>query len=222
MRCEKCNVEVGSSNVCPLCHQKLDDNPNIHIVKNFPPKQKHRPLPLKISVTNIYLIAAFVISLISIMVCYLVKPITYHWCWFLVATLAYGYLLLANTVYSHSEIGAKIFIQGACLISLSYIFDAVFGTAIATEYCLPIIISLMIAILGLNLIVFRKHNRSLFVSCTFMSLLGFIPIILYLCDVTALFIPAIISAVIGGLTLILCLAFGIKRLKEQLAKVFNM
>lgn len=222
MRCDKCNVEIGESNICPLCHQKLDEHPNVHIVNNFPPKQKHRPLPPKISVKNIYLIVALVLSIICILACYLVKPFTYHWCWFVFALLAYGYLLIANTIFSNSEIGAKIFMQGGFLIALGYIFDAIFVTAIATSYLLPIIISLMIAISGLNLIIFYKHNRSLFVSCNFISLLGFIPIILYACGVTTVLIPAIISAVLGGLTLTLSIAFGLKRLKEQFAKVFHM
>jgi len=34
--------------------------------------------------------------------------------------------------------------------------------------------------------------------------------------------PAIVSAVFGGITLILSIGFGIKKLKEQYTKVFHM
>lgn len=221
MRCEKCNVQIGDNNICPICHSKLDEN-KVTINNNYPPKQKPRPLPPKISVKNIYLIVAVAIAAICILTCYLVKPLTYHWCWFVVAILVYGYLLIANTIFSHSEIGAKIFLQGASLIALSYIFDAVFGTKIATDYSLPIIISLMIITAALNLIIFYTHNRSLFVSCIFMSLLGFLPIILYVSNMTAMLVPAIIPAVLGGITLTFDIAFGIKKLKEQLSKVFHL
>lgn len=222
MRCKKCNIQVENGNVCPLCHQSLDGNPNIQIVSDYPPKQKPRPLPRRISVKNIYLIVAIVVALLSILLCYLVKPFTYHWCWFVVAVLVYGYLLIGNTIYSNSEIGAKIFMQGACFIALGYIIDAIFRTALATHYVLPIIISLMIATAGINLLIFYKHNRSLFISCIFMSLFGFIPIILYACEQTFVLIPAIISAVLGGVTLLCSIIFGIKRLKEQFEKVFHL
>lgn len=221
MRCNKCGVEIGESNICPLCHQKLDNDSKITIINNFPPKQKPKPLPPKISIKNIYLIIALAVAIITICCCYLIKPFTYHWCWFVVAILAYGYLLIANTIFSHSEIGAKIIMQGICLIALCYIYDAIFKTYVATPYCLSIIISFMIAISGLNLIIFYKHNRSLFVSCNFISLLGFLPIILN-CFYDVALIPAIIAASLGGLTLLCSVIFGIRRLKEQFEKVFHI
>lgn len=220
MRCNKCNVEVKNGNICPLCHQKLDID-DIKIVTDYPPKRAKQKLPLRFLPKTIYLFVAIVTAISCIIANYCITP-SVLWCWFIVATLTYGYLLIANTIYSNTEIGAKIFLQGASLIALCYIYEAIFKTAVATSYCLPIIISFMIIVSGGLLILFFKHNRSLFVSCNLISILGFIPIILYACKVTNVLAPAIISAVFGGITLILSLGFGIKRLKEQYSKVFHM
>ena len=219
MRCNKCNVEVKNSNVCPFCHQVLDDNePNIQ--SEYPPKQEKRPLPLRLSPKNIYLVIALIASLICIIVNYFTER-DVLWCWFMIAVFAYGYLLIANTIYSATEIGAKIFLQGASIVSLAYIYEAIFKTNIATGYCLPIIITSMIIVSGCLLIIHYKHNKSLFVSCGLISLLGFIPIIIYACKATSVLIPAIICAVIGGITLLSSIIFGIKHLKEQYSKVFH-
>ena len=221
MRCNNCNVEIGESNICPLCHQ-IADKDNVTVVKcEYPPKQEKRPLPLRVSPRNIYLIVGIIASIISIIVCYITHS-TVLWCWFVVPLLAYGYLLIGNTIFSNTEIGTKIFLQGAVLTALCYIYESIFKTHVATGYCLPIIITSMIIISGTMLILFYKHNRSLFVSCNFISLLGFIPIILFASGVTDILIPAIISAAVAGFTLICSVAFGLKRLKEQFEKVFHL
>lgn len=221
MRCNNCKVDIGDSNICPLCHEIINKDNATEIKCEYPPKRKKRPLPLIISPRNIYLIIAVFISLISIIVCYVTHS-TALWCWFVVSLLAYGYLLIGNTIFSNTEIGTKIFLQGTCLISLCYIYEAIFKTQVATAYCLPIIISAMIIVCGSMLILFYKHNRTLFVSCNLISVLGFIPIILYACNVTSILIPAIISAAIGGFTLICGIAFGLTKLKEQFEKVFHI
>lgn len=220
MRCNNCGVEIGDNNICPLC-QMIVDGTVVEIKNEYPPKQEKRPLPLKVSPKNIYLIVALIASIISIIVCYMTASTTL-WCWFMVAVFAYGYLLIGNTIYSNSEIGAKIFLQGACLISLCYIYEANFKTNVATSYCLPIIITFMIIISGAMLTIFYKHNKSLFVSCNFISLTGFLPIILYACNITTILVPAVISAIVGGITIICNLTFGIKKLKEQFSKVFHL
>ncbi len=221
MRCNYCNVDIGDNNICPLCHKKVDENSAIQIKTEYPKKQAKRPLPLKVSPKNIYLIIAIIASIVSILICYL-TPTTTLWCWFMVAVFAYGYLLIGNTIFSNSEIGTKIFLQGSCLIALGYIYEAIFKTTVATSYILPIVITFMIIVSSAMLTIFYKHNRSLFVSCCLMSLLGFLPIILYACKVTTTLVPPVISAVTGGSALILSLTFGFKKLKEQFEKVFHI
>lgn len=219
MRCNKCNLEIKDGNVCPFCHQVVDGNPP-QIKSEYPPKQKKRQLPLRLSVKNIYLVIAVILAIVCITTNYLTNR-EVLWCWFIFAVFAYGYLLIANTIYSVTEIGAKIFLQGASLIGLSYIYDAIFDTSFSTSYCLPIIITSMIIVSGGLLILKSKFNKSLYLSNGLLSLLGFIPIILYATNCTDVMTPAIISAVCGGICLIATIIFGVKLLKEQSFKVFH-
>lgn len=221
MRCDKCNVEIGESNICPLCHENIQKGEITIIKSEYPPKQAKRPLPMRISPKTIFLIIAVIAATICILVNYLTDT-TYLWCWFMTALFGYCYLTIANTICSETEIGAKILLQGATLVALSYIYDAIFRMHIATGYCVPIIISLMIVSSVASLIAKYKYNRSLFVSCNIISVLGFIPIILYACKLTDILIPAIVCAVVGGISLICSLSFNAKRLKEQYSKVFHM
>lgn len=220
MKCNKCNVEIGDSNICPLCHSIAGNNEHIIIKNNYPPKQGKRPLPLKLSPKTIYLIIALIASVACIIANYLTKT-NVLWCWFMVSVFAYGYLMIANTIFSNTEFGAKIFLQGAALIALSYIYDAVFKTKVATNYCLPIIISAMIIINGALLLIYHKHNLSLFVSSIFISLLGVLPIILYACKVITILAPPVVAVVLGGISFILVIAFSAKQLKVQFKKVFH-
>lgn len=219
--CPDCGVQIGGSNICPLCHKIVTEDKNIVINSNYPAKGPKRPLPLHLSPKTAYLVLAIIASIVCIAVCYLV-PSPALWCWFIVPVLFYGYFVIGNTIFSKTEIGAKIFMQGVCLVALSYIYDAVFKTKFATDYCLPIIISVMIAICAICLIVLHKNNRTLFVSCNLISLFGIIPIILYACGVTNVLIPAVIAVSLGGLTLLCSLIFGLNKLREQIAKVFHM
>ena len=62
MRCNNCKVDIGNSNICPLCHEIINKDNVTEIKCEYPPKREKRPLPLIISPRNIYLIIAVFIS----------------------------------------------------------------------------------------------------------------------------------------------------------------
>lgn len=226
MRCEKCNVELyGDVDICPLCHNKIllteEEKKQIKPLY-YPPKSTKKKIHKHLTPKAIYLFVACIIFIACVTTNYLTST-TFLWCYLVGASLLYGFVILAHTVLSHSGVGVKIFIQGASIALLCWIFEIIIKRPNLTfDYSLPIVLTVVILVIAGFLIFTAKRNRSLIISSIMLCLLGYLPIILFAFGVTNVLLPSLITAILASINLVGTIAFGIFDIKEQFSKVFHI
>lgn len=223
MRCKYCNVELyGDNNICPLCHNKIEENNNEELKKPYyPPKQKHKKNIYIYKINSFYIILSLAIFLICITINYLTST-NILWCYMVGIVLFYGYILFRHTIQSHSGVGSKIFIQGLSIWAVL----AVFNTQIDSDlfifnYALPIIIALSIIVQVICLLILFKKDRSLFLSTITLSICGFLPIILYGIKISNILLPSLLTAVLSSIVIITTFILGYKDIKNQAKRLFH-
>lgn len=188
----------------------------------YPPKRAKKHIHTHFTLNSIYLFVSMLIFLACITINYLLDT-SFLWCYLVGAAALYGYIIIAHTVQSHSGVGTKIFVQGCSVAFLSWLVQIIIHKKnLIFNYNLPIILGCLILVLAGFLIFTARHNRSLLLSSILLSLIGYIPIILYACGVATVLIPSLITAILASITLIGTVAFGIFDLREQFSKVFHI
>ncbi|MDR1906186.1 MAG: DUF6320 domain-containing protein [Clostridiales bacterium] len=224
MRCYNCGVEVrGRVNVCPLCHNKLEEeeNPGEDVFPVFPKGRTEK----KISFNRVFWFVFF--NAVSICVAVNIIFETQFWSMIVAAGLIYVYVLIKNTILSRTEISKKFFFQ---TIVLSTIFIAIwlaffkqdgYNMSWVFEYVLPILYAVSALAYGI-LIFFRVHNFNDYIIYElFIIILGVMPLVLFFCGVIKLGIPALICFFVCLFVFLSNLIFSWKFVINELKRRFH-
>ena len=230
MRCKYCNIEVnGNAIVCPLCHEKLEGEPN-GVFAEYPPKKsepvnKHSHFTFK----HIYIFVAVTLFLVSVAINLIYSP-TVQWFWLIAILGVYLYILVYNTILSSNSIGAKIFLQGLCIFLIIYatygVLNDIAGTTTSANWLLDYALSTVILLSLISIIIYTlimvRNNYSLLIDINFISLMGFVPIILYACKLIINPTLAIACAILSSLVIVGSILFGRKELASEFKKKFHI
>lgn len=223
MHCKYCGVEVESDTfVCPLCHEKMEiDDTVLPINGLFPPKRKKQAVRKKISVFTWYCFIALVLFVVSVAIDFAVTDGP-HWSYAVGAGIVYGAFLIKFVIMARSSVGVRVFWQLIAMTVTGLIFGVVFNEFdIVIKYVLPSIIMVSIIVQSSFSVFYAKRKRSIFLSSMVISLLGFVPIILYACKVESELWLAIASAVLGAGALIGNIVFGNKKIAFEVQKRYH-
>lgn len=227
MRCKYCNVEIeGQAVVCPLCHEKLAQDPQSDAqVPTYPPKRLHRHPHTHFTFTNIYLFVSAVLFFIGMTIALVLTP-QVQWFWMIALIALHGYLLVRYTILSARSIGMKIFLQACMILILLVAADRIFLPLAeetptldwTLEIALPAILGVSTIVMGVLTAVYARRRPSVLMDCILLSSLGFLPLILYATDDLTSPYAAIACAVLSGIAILCCVVFGRKEIAQEFSK----
>lgn len=229
MRCKYCGVEVDDdSKICPLCHELLeDDGAPTHV--NFPPKtpaSMKRKKPSRFSFNNVYIAVSALILILCIPLNLVLTP-DVMWFSIVIAVLLYGYLTVVNTVMSNSSLWIKIFCQIVMICLILWAAQSVLNPLMGErnnwllDFALPIILTLSVIALGVTAARLMDKEPSLLVDNLLISLIGFLPIILYAAGAIDEIVPTAVCTSVCMLSLIGFIAFARDELWAEIVRRFH-
>lgn len=224
MRCKFCNVEVDcETRICPLCHEKLvPDETQEKLSPAFPQRtaKSKRPLRTHFTPTNIYLALSCILFVVAIAVNFGMQQPT-KWCWIVGAVLMYGFLTMRNTVMSNHSAWIKAFWQIVMICLILWLAQVVFDDIMTDtnwllDLALPVIIMVSVLTLGIISCIVVRKNKALLYDTLFLSLIGFVPLILY---AVGLVKSVLASAICAGLCAAVLICVVIFARKELIAEM---
>lgn len=223
MRCKYCKVEVISDTfICPLCHEKMEIDETVLPPNGlFPPKRKKPSQPKRTSVFTWYCFFSLLLFIISIAIDWTI-PIGVHWSYAVGAAILYGAFLIKFVIMARTSVGVRVFWQLIAMTVTGLIFGVILdGFDIVIKYLLPAIIMVSIIVQSSFSVFYAKRKRSIFLSSMVISLLGFVPLIIYGCGVASELWLAIASAVLGAGALIGNIVLGNKNIAFEFQRRYH-
>ena len=225
MRCKFCNVEVDcKTHICPLCHEKITPEEGENLSPAFPPKteRSQRKRHTHFTVTNIYLAASTIMFIVALAVNLGLHQPT-KWFWMVGAVLIYGFLTMRNTVMSNNSAWIKAFWQIVMISLILWLAQVVFDDVMEDTYwlldlALPLIIMISVLTLGIISCAVVRKNKALLYDTLFLSLIGFVPMILFAFGLVQ---KVLVSAICAGFcaAVIACvIIFARKELVEEMER----
>ena len=209
---------------CKYCGVSIDDDSKN---TNFPPKtEKARKPGSRVNFHNLYISIAILVAGVCVAINLTLTPDVY-WFTIVMAVLAYGYLTVANTVMSNSSIWIKIFWQILMITLILWAAQSVLNPLFdesanwLLDIALPVILGISVVALGITAASLIRKEPSLLVDNLLISLIGFLPIILYAANVIESVIPAAICAGLCGLSIVCFIAFARDELWAEIVRRFH-
>lgn len=229
MRCKFCNIEVDcKSHICPLCHEKLESSENDKKTDYaFPPKcEKNIKKQVRhFTLSNIYIAVATIIFIVCIAVNIgLNHPV--NWFWLVGAVLVYGFLTYRNTIMSSNSAFIKTFWQIVMISLIMWLTQVLFKPVLDDinwlfDFVLPTVIMVSVLTIGIISCVVVKKDTSLLYDTLFVSLIGFLPIILYAVGVIESVIASAICAGLCAVIIVCVIVFARKEIIAELSRRFH-
>ena len=225
MHCKYCGVTIDDDS--KLCHElAVDDGKETN--SNFPPKTEKAKKPRsRVNFHNLYISIAVLVAGICVAINLTLTPDVY-WFTIVMAVLAYGYLTVANTVMSNSSsIWIKIFWQILMITLILWAAQSVLNPLFdesanwLLDYALPLILGISVVALGITAASLIRKEPSLLVDNLLISLIGFLPIVLYAANVIESVIPSAICAGLCGLSIFCFIAFARDELWAEIVRRFH-
>lgn len=226
MRCKFCNVEVDcKTHICPLCHELLTPEENDEkLTPTFPPKtaKAEKKRHTHFTVSNIYLAASAIIFIVCVAVNFgLHQPA--KWSLPVGAVLLYGFLTMRNTIMSNNSAWIKAFWQIVMISLILWLAQAVFDDVMTDAYwlldlALPLVIMISVLTLGIISCVAVRKNKALLYDTLFLSLIGFVPIILYAFGLVQKVLVSAICAGFCAAVIICVIIFARKEILEEMER----
>ncbi len=225
MRCKFCNVEVDcKTHICPLCHELVTPDEGDELSPAFPPKtakaekKKHTHFTL----SNVYL----AVSVIAFITCLAVNFGLHQqtrWSLMVGAVLLYGFLTMRNTVMSNNSAWIKAFWQIVMIVLILWLAQIVFDDVMEDTYwlldlALPIVIMLSVLTLGVISCAVVRRNKALLYDTLFLSLIGFVPIILFAFGLVRKVLASAICAGFCAAVIVCVIIFARKEILEEMER----
>lgn len=228
MRCKYCNVEIGcKAKVCPLCHEKLEDDSDSVLPAAYPSKSRKKERK-HLSASSLYLSIAVSIFVLSIPINLLTTPEVY---WFGIVGIlgVYGLVLVRNTILSNNSIGVKIFWQCLWALVVLLVVNVILSRQIPEltgawvwNYGLPTILLSSTLVVGIYTAIAFRFWNDVIVDAMCVSAVGFVPVILYAFKVITHPAMSITCACVSSVVIIFCGILGRKSLVAEFRKRFHV
>lgn len=226
MYCDNCKVKIAcKTNVCPLCHKKLDTTEEARqqikkMQRAFPKRPINRPL-VTTPFNKIYLILAFNIGLISIIANAIITP-TFYWSLLVIGLLFYLYFFIRYTILSYSHFHRKVFSQTIALIGIAILIQQVFQSYMwIYEYVLPAIVFISVTIIGIYILVHLATARKYIFSLFLLAIIGMCPLLIVLFLGNGATWPSIVVALTCGSIILTVIIQARKLLWAEIKRIFH-
>lgn len=230
MRCKNCGVEVEfDTKICPICHEKLYLNADEQLPSVYPPR-KHRVASSKFkpSFNSVYLSFSLIIFIVSLVLNITLFP-QVKWTILVCIILVYGFLLIHNTILSANSVGVKAFVQLVMLFLLLYISQIIMKdlhpdktSFWILDIGLPVLICLSLIAVCISTVFVYKQKKALLFDIIWLSLLGYIPLILYACKEITNPVASIVCACLSTILILATIIIYRKQLKDEVLRYFHI
>lgn len=219
--CKKCQVQVkGETKVCPLCKAVLSGE---HMDTE---EQRYPNVELSVESYNLINRVFLFISIIIIVVSVVINFLLYHgiiWSFASIGAVLYSQTVLRHAIKNNIHPASKIIVQAISGSLLIVIIDLVIGfQGWSVNYVIPQVAILANLAIFILMMINRMDWRNYMLYQLSMSILGFIPIILLLTDITTRPLMSYISTITSTLILVGTIVFGDKTVKSELIRRFHI
>lgn len=216
VKCNKCNVELNTiSDVCPLCNSEIKNNGDSiypYIKSNLTKSS------LMKKIFFIHCIVCIIILLIN----YFCTP-NVKWSIFVVIQIILTYFIFCKVLNGRNKILRLLFMLNFIICIISIFWDYYVGfNGWSINYVLPsLCISygiFMIILRFINYFAFKENTSYIYLNVC----IEFIPLVLVKVGKITFPLLAIISAVMGGINILILTVFGWSNFKEDIRKKLHM
>jgi hypothetical protein len=219
--CDACEVSVHPGYArCPLCHKDLGP------AEGELPYPKGVSKPPESKQLNWRVKALIALTIFVLGACVLINLVLWNgvlWSLLVIAPVLYAWLLIAGTLLTPWQMGAKVLMQVAGVSAVLVAIERITPMHIwAHNYVIPFVI-----VAGLIMEIYYTYQnrirwRANLVYVVAAVFIGFIPLALWLFGVIVVWWPAVICAFMAGFTLIGMRLFAVRQLKHEMAKRFHV
>jgi hypothetical protein len=220
-RSEQCGVRVDNPiERCPLCYATLTRCDKRTEQLSYP------DLAEQAEKYNIALRILLFLSITLGSVCVTINWLTSDHLWWslvVIANIFYMWIAIGTAVRRRSKLGFNIMVQVVSLAALLIFIDHFAGdNGWALNYVVPLLFITATLSITIIIIVRRMDIGSFLLYFWLIALLGFIPIILWALNITAVLWPAVVSALYSGISLVSFFIFADNATKIELKKRFRI
>ncbi len=215
--CEKCHVQVRGSSVCPLCGSPLEGEPELPIYPKLSRKISGMGMLLRIMLMGTVSAGVICLAMNGML------PETGSWSWYVILGIA-SFWICFFLLCRHRKRLPRMFTEQAFILWLLCLFwDGITGWGgWSPEWMGPILFSA--AQLTLFIVCpAKKIPPQEYVVCQCLNaLMGIFPALLYLAGGIHFGVPALISASLGGITLLFIFLFDMTVLRRELSRRLHL
>lgn len=222
--CNVCHIHIDTTEAtCPLCGNGLQETAaaEYNVPKNHYPNLKKELVKYNF-IMRILLFVSLLGCGVSVLINLLTNT-TFLWCLIVVAAVVYAWLVVPSLLRQGFNYGLQALLQGLLASALCIALDFIIGySGWSFTYVIPSIITLCILSVDLLSLFYRTNYTQYILYQIIVGVLGFVPLILYLTSVTHVFILAIIPACLGLASVLACLIFSDKSVKNEFKRRFHI
>lgn len=223
-KCETCQISIDTkSSTCPLCGTGLTAQDEVAYAT---PANRYPNFNKELATYNFLVRLLLFVSLLGCGVSVLINLLTntkFLWCLIVVAAVVYAWLVVPSLLRQGFNFGLQALLQSFFAIALCIALDFIIGySGWSFTYVVPSIITLCIVSVDLLSLFYRTKYSQYVLYQIIVGILGFVPLVLYLTGVANVFILAVIPACLGLASVLACLIFGDKTVKNEFKRRFHV
>ena len=219
MRCYKCNINIKSNtHTCPLCKNELKKDGDVEdVFPVIPTVHKGHGIFLKI-LALIFLASTVICVVVNLMVS---KKLS--WSLVVAAAIACVALSIAMAMRKRHNFARLTFSEYVLIVVGSILWDYFTGWKLwSLDYVLPLVSMLFIYISFILRLFFPYQLRNYFMNLVLACIVGLIPVVLLMMDITTIQWTAYVSAITSVLMLSSLTIFDGKKIKKELESRFHV
>ena len=219
MKCDKCNVNIlSNTHTCPLCKNEIKKEGKAEdVFPVIPTIHKGHGLFLKI------LALIFVASSVICVVVNLMISKRLSWSLVVAAAISCVALTIALAIRKRHNFARLTFSEYVLIVVGAITWDYFTGWHLwSLNYVLPLVSMLFIYISFVLRMFFPYQLRNYFMNIIFACIVGLIPGLLLLLNVTSVGWPAYVSAITSALMFSSLIVFDGKKIKKEIESRFHV
>lgn len=219
MKCYKCNVNINSNtHTCPLCKNELKKEGFIEdVFPVIPTVHKGHGIFLKI------LMLIFFASIIICIAINLMVSKRLSWSLVVAAGVSCVALSIAMAIRKRHNFAKLTFSQYIFAVTGSIIWDYFTGWKLwSLDYVLPLVSMAFVYISFILRLFFPYQLRNYFMNIIFACIVGLVPMVFLILDITSVSWPAYVSAITSIVMICSLLIFDGKKIKKELESRFHV
>lgn len=214
MRCNVCDVEVNSRGKrCPICGNELQGKVKDYIYPNIKRKK------------NLFLRILSLISIVTIIISgYIDYEFNTKFTWSIYVALGVitNFISINYILKSYKDIFVLLGRYGFIIILLVYIWYLFTGVSALPNYVIPGLCIAELIFSDIVALVFKYKHIKKYVSILITNvLLGLVPVLLLICNISTVEIVAHISILLSIINIIVLIIFDFNDVKDEITMIFN-